>query len=105
VNVGHIFFDVRWAGLVAVDFDARAKAEVEVQATKVVDGHGLDGVSVGLSCGDIRRRRGGGKFCVNRLVSRCQRLWVENNGMHGISRCGGRGSHSSGDSDCGGMRE
>jgi hypothetical protein len=42
-NVGHTFFDMQWAGLVAIDFDARAKAEVEVQAKKVVDGHCLDG--------------------------------------------------------------
>jgi hypothetical protein len=42
---------------------------------------------------------------VNRLVSRCQRMCVENSDMHGISRCGDRGSHPSGDSDCGGMRE
>jgi hypothetical protein len=41
--VGHTFFDMQWAGLVAIDFDARAKAEVEVQAKKVVDGHCLDG--------------------------------------------------------------
>jgi hypothetical protein len=34
---------------------------------------------------DEHRRRGGGKFCVNRLASRCQRLWVEDNGMHGVS--------------------
>jgi hypothetical protein len=62
-------------------------------------------VSVGLSCGDVRRRRGGGELCVNRLVSRCQRMCVENSDMHGISRCGDRGSHPSGDGDCGGMRE
>jgi hypothetical protein len=34
---------------------------------------------------------------VNRLASRCQRLWVENNGMHGVSGRGDRGDHSSGD--------
>jgi hypothetical protein len=103
--VGHVFFDVQWAGLIAVDFDARAKAEA--QAKNVVNGHFLGRTSVGLGY-DERRRRGGGKFCVNRLASRCQRLWVGNNGMHGVTRCGGRGGrgdHSSGDSDDGGMRE
>jgi hypothetical protein len=41
-DVGRVFFDMPWAGLVAADFDAGAKVEVEKQAKNVIDGHCLD---------------------------------------------------------------
>jgi hypothetical protein len=51
--MGHVFFDVQWAGLIAVDFDARAKAGAEVQAKNIVNGHFLDGLRWGWATANV----------------------------------------------------